>query len=188
MHYSAKLYGLLVILILSFPQMTFASWGFNEFGDQNNSPKLKITCDSKDSYCSQICNNESSCEIRQTACRDCIGTSLLMTNIFEDMGISYRSTNEIVSNYELVDFLQLGLFVTFSSKSIYNQTDSYDSDGLRAKFLSLCPLNAENSLVFFSLKNKTRVIDEVKYVICDGVVFKMSDDPDIILNESIYLK
>jgi hypothetical protein len=159
-----------------------AEWSVGEFWDLDNIPKIKFSCDTIDTTCYQLCNVQTGCEVIEKVCRDCVGTSILMTNVFEGMGIQYRNTNENVSNHDFFDFLKLGMFVTFSSKSIYNQTDSYDSDYLRTKFLSLCPSGTQNVLAFFSLKNKSNSLDEARYVVCDDSVFGMSDDPEVVLN------
>lgn len=180
-----RLLFVFIFLSFNFVQPAHARWAASEYWGEDNSPKLKFSCDKNDGLCNQLCNKENNCEIQQVICRDCIGTSILMTNIFEEMGTRYRSTSEDVSNYEFIDFIKLGMYVTFSSKSIYNQTDSYDSENLKAKFLSLCPLKTQTSLVFFSLKNASKVLDEVKYVICDNSIFRMSDNPDIILNKKL---
>ena len=174
----------LLFLISIFFQIAHAEWSINEFWDQDNSPALKIVCNANDDLCTDLCGKNNNCNIKQVVCRDCIGTSILMTNIFEGMGIQYRSTNENVLDSEFTDFIKRGMYVTFSSKSIYNQTDSYDSESLREKFLSLCPLETQNSLVFFSLKDSTNILDEVKYVVCDNHISRMSDNPDIVLNEN----
>lgn len=183
-----KAFFALVILSLTFLHPAEAKWSASEYWDVDNTPQLKFTCDKYDSLCNQLCRNSSSCEIKQLVCRDCIGTSILMTNIFEGMGIRYRSTSESVNSYEFIDFIKLGMYVTFSSKSIYNQTDSYDSDSLKTKFLSLCPSQTQNSLVFFSLRTASNILEEVKYVICDNSVFRMSDSPDVVMDEGIVLK
>ncbi|MDD4974340.1 MAG: hypothetical protein PHY93_08300 [Bacteriovorax sp.] len=183
-----KLLIAFIFVSLNFIPPAKAGWSASEYWDESYSPKLKIICDKDESLCNQLCNIETGCEINQVVCRDCIGTSILMTNIFEGMGTSYRSTSENISTYEFVDFLKQGMYVTFSSKSIYNQTDSYDSATLKEKFLSLCPENTDNALVFFSLGHASNVLDEVKYVTCDSNIFRMNDNPDIVVNESPRLK
>lgn len=183
-----KAFFALLILSLSLFQAAQAQWTVSEYWDQDNSPRLKFVCDKYDVLCNQLCSSSSVCEIKQVVCRDCIGTSILMTNIFEGMGTFYRSTGESINAYEFVDFIKRGMYVIFSSKSIYNQADSYDSDALKAKFLSLCPSDTQNSLVFFSLKTSSNVLEEVKYVICDSKIFGMSDNPDIVLNDKAFLR
>ena len=112
------------------------SEGWNE--DYN--PELTVKCSDLDRFCLELCQNELKCVIPQKVCKDCIGTSVLMTNIFDRMGVGYRNAGTAVDELELVDFIKAGNFVTFTSRSIYNQTDSFDSPSTRARFQSLrCP-------------------------------------------------
>jgi hypothetical protein len=178
-----KNYLLCLFFIFTILPSANAFWKVEEIWDTNYNPKLSFVCDRNEQLCGQLCNNKITCQVNEVVCRDCIGTSILMTNIFDGMGSQYRSTGFEVSSYEFVDFIKKGMYVTFSSKSIYNQTDSYDSDSLKNKFLSLCPSGSVNSLVFFSVKDGSNILDEVKYVVCDKKIFGMTNSPDIFVED-----
>lgn len=172
-----------LLFICTFFSLAHASWRVEEIWDDNYNPKLNFICDRNEQLCGQLCNNKTTCQVNEVVCRDCIGTSLLMTNIFDGMGTQYRSTGQEILGYEFIDFIKKGMYVTFSSKSIYNQTDSYDSELLRSKFLSLCPIGTLSSLVFFSVKDRSNILEDVKYVVCDRSIFEMSNNPDVVLDE-----
>lgn len=177
-----------LFMFLSFTTVAFANWSVDEYWDINNSPRLKFTCDRYDTLCTNLCEFSTSCDVKELVCRDCIGTSILMTNIFEGMGTQYRSTGETVRVYEFVDFILQGMYVTFSSKSIYNQTDSYNSDFLKNKFLSLCPANTKNAMAFFSLRNGTNILEDSKFVICDSQIYRMTNKPNINVEDKYFLR
>lgn len=144
-------------------------------------PQLKVLCTSgEEQMCSELCKSEQAvneCIIDQKVCRDCVGTSLLVTNIFEGMGVRYRNRGDEVTSYELIDLLKSKNFVSFTSKSVYNHVDSYDSLTLQKKFLSLCPAGTMSTpVVFFDLKAKTNILNKVRYVACDDKIFTMSDE------------
>lgn len=152
---------------------------FEEFWNADLRPFLSLTCSGENTkYCSMVCtlDDQSNCSIPMPVCRDCIGTSLLVTNIFEGMGIRYRNSGRIVELSEFFTFLQKSQFVTFSSKSVYNHVDSYDSPVLRNRFKSLCSEETEYPIVFFEINPKGSRLGKVRYLTCGNQVYEMSDD------------
>lgn len=105
-----------------------------------------------------------------------------MTNIFENMAIFYRNSGEAVEVKDAIALVATGRFVAISSRSIYNQNDSFDSDELRIKFQNLCPSWTKYPVVLFSLKEGTNILDEARYVTCDTATFKMTTDKDLVEN------
>lgn len=172
-----------VLILLSF--MTLQNYvfamGVEEVWSSEYRPQLKLSCtEGEESMCSDLCPGSSSakeCILDQKVCRDCVGTSLLVTNIFEGMGVRYRNRGDEVSFYEFVDLIASKNFVSFTSKSVYNHVDSYDSLVLQKKFQSLCPVNSTlMPVVFFDLKPRTNVLNKVRYVACGEKLYTMSDD------------
>lgn len=178
----------MILILFTYLTRAAISFGFemSEFWSADNQPQLSIVCEKSESFCADLCFQNTSCELDVKICRDCVGTSLIMTNIFEKMGVQYRNTGASISYYEFIDFLREKNFVFFSSKSIYNQIESYDSPLLRARFQKLCPSNIEYPIVFFGLKKKGGGIEHVRYVACGNEVYAMSAQPDIILTKNLY--
>jgi hypothetical protein len=153
--------------------------------NQQNRLQLEIRCDSTNRLCNDLCQHNDYCKIEEKICINCVGTSMLMNSIFEQMGMKYRSTNEEVSSYELIDFLNNKNFVSFTSKSIFNQIDSYDSPALKSRFQSLCSENVAYPLVIFELNPNSFMPRSVKFVICGEKIYRMSDLPEILTNNFI---
>ncbi len=175
----------MIILILFFLKIQLSySVEISELWNDQNRPYLILECLPQDKLCSATCANEGQCAIEQKVCKDCVGTSILMTNIFERMGIFYRNSGNKISTQEFAHFLQDHNFVTFTSRSIYNQTDSFDSPQTKARYQSLCPDQTEYPVVFFELKAKSSVLNAVKYVACQNEIYEMRTSPEIIFNES----
>lgn len=150
-----------------------------EIWSADYNPQLKVQCfDGEETLCRDLCKSDLSsneCIVDQKVCRDCVGTSLLVTNIFEGMGVRYRNRGDEVSSYELIDLLTSKNFVTFTSKSVYNHVDAYNSLTLQKKFQSLCPAETKSTpVVFFDLKPKSNILNKVRYVACDEKIFTMS--------------
>ncbi len=166
----------------------FSNYTIKEFWDQEYTPKIGVTCTNKDKFCDKLCKNKTYCEFPQVICRDCISTSILMTNIFENMSVFYRNSGEVAPAAEFIDFLKSKNYVSFSSRSIYNQTDSFDSAELQTRFQNLCPNFTKYPVVFFNLKANSNILNEAVYVACDSNVFKMTTDKDIVSDEPLMLK
>ncbi len=158
---------------------------FSEEWSSQYTLNLKVQCNlNEDQLCNEICDGKSvlslnnsgySCLIPQTICRDCIGTSLRVSDIFENMGTKYKNNGSEVHYYTFIDFIKSRKFTTFSSQSVFNHVESYDAEILQQKFRSLCPINTKNRpLVFFSLLEKSNRLDQVVYVTCDTKIFEMT--------------
>lgn len=167
-------------IIILFSISSAFSFELLEQWSTDYSPELKATCSSMDQLCLTLCDNEFECTIPVKTCKDCIGTSVLMTNIFDRMGLGYRNSGKEIDSSELIELIRSGNFVTFTSKSVYNQTDSFDSAPMKARFKTLCPNDVDYPVVFFSLKERSSILSEVKYVACGSDIFAMTSTPDII--------
>lgn len=145
---------------------------------------VTMSCFEEDTTCEEFCGDKETCEVKEKVCRDCIGTSVTMTYIFNYMGLNLVNTGKEISTYEITDLLESGLFVTLTSKSIYNHVDSHNSLRLRRKFRSLCENRARMPVVFFDSDPVTKKIGKVRFVACDDEFYEMADDPDIVIEES----
>jgi hypothetical protein len=148
----------------------------------DNTPNLIFECSKDERFCIELCGEEIKCSFKEKICKNCIGTSILMTNIFEQMGLLYRNNGIEVSQYEFIDFINKKNFVSFTSRSVYNQTDSFDSPSMKSRFQSLCPGKIEYPVVFFELKDNSNVLKSVKFVTCGNEIYKMTASPEVIFN------
>ena len=155
--------------------------------------EVTVTCEYSHEYaqCEEICGDKYYCVIPEQTCRNCLGTSPYMTHIFKEMGKVYVS-RDLVTDYELIDLLRSGNFVSINSKSIYNQVTKWNSNSLRHKFQSLCQgIKDENPLVFFEMDEISLKLGQVKFVECrengESKIFQMVNDGDFEINSSIDL-
>lgn len=169
-------------LVILFKLTSTFAFDINENWNQQNILQLEINCSDGDRFCNDLCHQDESCKIEEKICYNCVGTSLLMNSIFEQMGQKYRNTEVEVSPYELIDFLTQKKFISFTSKSIFNQIDAYDSPLLKNRFQSLCSNQTNYPVVIFELDLKSNSPRTVKYVICSEKIFSMSDQAQIDIN------
>lgn len=146
-----------------------------------------MSCSEDEYQCDDVCGS-STCKIKEKVCRNCMGSNVLISHIFRDMGRSFTNTGIELSNYEVLEVFKSKNFATFTSKSIYNIVERFDSSSLRRKFQSLCPNNTKYPVVVFSTEKISRKLDQVKYVICGNKTFEMSNDAIIDTNDKNSLK
>ena len=173
----------LIVLIIKLNLVN--AFDVHEVWSDQNKLHLKFQCQSTDRFCYNLCNQNENCSIEEKMCFNCVGTGLLINAIFEQMGVLFQSTREEISPYELIDFLNQKNFVSFTSRSVYNQIDSYDSPAIKARFQSLCEGSVDYPVVLFELSKVSHAIIKVKYVLCNERIYRMSDSPEVILNEVI---
>jgi hypothetical protein len=150
--------------------------------------EVTLSCSESESYrCEEICNNKKECHFKEKTCRDCIGTTTLMTFIFREMGRNYTSNHIEVDWTHVVETLEHGKFATLTSKSIYNQIDRFDSRSLREKFQSLCPTLVEYPVAFFNVEASSGRISTPDFVVCGSNVYSLELNPEVTVEKSINL-
>jgi hypothetical protein len=177
---------MIILLMMLMKISTSFAFEVKEIWNQENRLQIEFQCSSIDRFCHDLCLKDDSCKVEEKVCLNCVGTSMLMNSIFEQMGLKYRNTQEEVSSYELIDFLNKNNFVSITSKSIFNQIEAYDSPVLKSRFQSLCPENIAYPLVIFELNPTSHTPRSVKYVLCDEKIFRMTDSPIILTGEIRY--
>lgn len=173
---------MIILLMMLMKISTSLAFEVKEIWNQENRLQIEFQCSSIDRFCHDLCHKDDSCKIEEKVCFNCVGTSILMNSIFEQMGLKYRNTQEEVSTYEMIDFFNTKKFVSFTSKSIFNQIEAYDSPALKSRFQSLCPEFVTYPMVIFELNPASSTPRSVKYVICDDKFFRMTDNAEIITN------
>lgn len=141
---------------------------------------LVLACSEEEAEvaCDNLCG-ESTCEIEEKVCVDCVGTSIAMTYAFREMGRILHNTGEKVDAYFLVDLISSGNFVSLTSRSVYNLVERFDSRSLRSKFTSLCNDGTRYPTVFFK-KLRSGKLGSVSAVHCANGTFLMNDEAVVI--------
>ena len=170
----------LIIVGVASLLMTINAYAFKVESRWNTQFKKEVVlnCEGNSLECYSICANEKECVVYEKPCKDCIGTSVFMTHLFENIGKSYVNSMYEVSLYEFFKYLNRGLFSTVSSRSIFNHVSKFDNPELKERFMSLCEDSTEYPNVFIGVEPVTRTPNSVMYVSCldnnkNTRVFKM---------------
>jgi len=122
------------------------------------------------------------CTVKEETCHNCIGTSISLTYIFNYMGKAYTNTGISALEGDVLSSLKEGKFVSFSSRSIYNHVDRFNSSTLKRNFRSLCTDRTRYPIVLFKKSTQTQRVSDVQFVFCDNGVFEMEFGADVIVN------
>ncbi|WP_127717424.1 hypothetical protein [Halobacteriovorax sp. HLS] len=173
-----------LIIVIALTLVSQLAFGYTVESSWNDSyqKELSFYCVEGDNLCQDLCENNSVCTIREETCHNCIGTSISITYIFNYMGKAYTNTEVEKNEYDVLSTLQSGNFVTFSSKSIYNHVDRFNSSALKRNFRSLCSDGTRYPIVLFNKNTRNQRVGDVQFVFCDNGVFEMSFGADVITN------
>lgn len=163
-----------------FQNIALANFKVTENWNENLRSQVLVECNNLTNVCIQLCNNEKSCILKNSTCKDCISTGVKMTYFFSAFGKDITSKNEEVSAYEFIDFLINEKFIAFSANSIYNQFDSAQSDALDKKFRAMCPNKYESPVAFFKIENRELDIKNARYVTCGDFVYKLEVNSSLL--------
>jgi hypothetical protein len=170
----------LFIIISTFLTAQVMAFEFKVDWNEKYQKVVELSCNEDITLCREICEDEKSCEFREKACRNCIGSTIQMTYIFSEMGRSFINTGVEAKVDDILDLIQTKKFVTLTSRSIYNHVDRFNGMELQNQFRSLCSNEVKYPVVFFSKERNGR-IGSVKYVSCGNQVFEMSQNSEVLV-------
>jgi hypothetical protein len=173
-----------LLLIIALVLVSQISFGFTVESNWNDKyeKELSFYCVEGDTLCNDLCHNDKSCKVKEETCHNCIGTSISITYIFNFMGKAYTNTQIEMNEADVLEKLESGNFVSFSSRSIYNHVDRYNSSTLRRNFRSLCSDGTRYPIVMFNKTAVSQKVGDVEFVFCDNGVYEMEFGADVILN------
>jgi hypothetical protein len=171
-----------LILIAALTIISQFSYGYTVESTWNDSyqKELSFYCVEGDTLCQDLCEDSSVCKIKEETCHNCIGTSITLTYIFNYMGKAYTNNGIEMNEADVLEKIQSSNFVTFSSRSIYNHVDRFNSSTLKRNFRSLCTDGTRYPIVLFDKNKRTQKVSDVQFVFCDSGVFEMEFGADII--------
>lgn len=177
-----------LVLCLLFVMETQASVRFDVSWTSEFKKELVMTCEESSSLCQNVCGDSQSCIINEGACRDCIGTNLVMTNFITGVGRTIVNSGVVSSEDTLAYVLANGMFATFQANDVYNVIDGVNSIKAIKRFEKLCPEESSNQIVLLEVHPLTRKILRPAFVYCEmyeeNLIFDLTDSPDVVILES----
>lgn len=165
-----KLIGLIFLFSLNSFALTLENQWNLKFQKE-----LVVSCDESEVYlCTELCEDEKKCVVKEEVCRDCVANTAQMSDIFRNMGRTYTNSESEADLRDVVELIKSGKFVTITSKSLYNLSFEFDAFEIRQGFQSLCKGVAYPVVVFDKLENGS--IGNVQFVGCDKNAYIMDHD------------
>ena len=166
-------------LVISLLPSAQAEYNFSETWSVDLRSQVKVEC--RDStLCEQLCNDQNTCVIKNSTCKDCISTGVKMTYFFSSIGKEIVTNHQEVTAYEFIDFLINGKFIAFTASNVYNQFDSVQSNALAKKFKLLCPNDYESPMAFFHVEKRELELNNAKYVTCGTKIYELVNNAEIL--------
>lgn len=179
-----KYFLILTLLLIS----TFAQAGvyFEVNWNSDLRKELVVSCDNGSGFCQNLCGETSQCIKLEGACRDCIGTSLMMTNIINELGRTIVNSSNLSVESEFLNLVASNEFVTLAPNDVYNVIDAAGSIRAMKKFELLCPEGSLDQIVFLKVNPFTRKVIAPQAVYCmmeeGSLIYDLSSRPDVIIN------
>lgn len=169
---------LFLFLALTTFSNCLSAYEVSEFWNDKNQKMVKLSCSEDEVICESLCDHQSQCLVPEPSCVDCVGTSIYMTFLFQEMGRYIRSTSQEWDEYSFIELLKEGRFISLSSKSVYNHVDSFNSPALQRRFGSLCPDSTPTPVVFFEQQNSSKIGNPLM-VWCESGLFEVENKAEI---------
>jgi hypothetical protein len=177
---------LFFLFTLGLGQIVQAGISFESSWNNKFQKELIVSCDENELFCKRLCEDNIRCILPEGPCRDCIGTSLMITNFLSEIGRTIVNSNVLSDKEEFLNFLMSGKFVTFVPNDVYNVIDASGSLSAMRKFEKLCPKDSLDQIVFFNVNPHTRKVIGPKSVYCvledSSSMFDLRTTPDVIIN------
>ena len=178
---------ILIIYLLLISCSKIYAWEALESWNENYEQELVINCAPEDQICQQLCNETSSCRIPAKSCKDCVGTGILMSYFYQEVGKWFVNSNEEISEKEFINTVNQENFVILTNKSPYNIFSPINDLKMEKAFNNLCYGDNESYPLVVGELNRFQVLTSIKYVIChlvDGaIIYRLNSIPEIERSE-----
>jgi hypothetical protein len=174
---------LVLLVMLNLMSLTAHAWEAIESWSQFYQQELITNCENEDLFCQKLCNQPSQCILTSNNCKDCVGTGILISYFYQEVGRWFINSQDKVSEEELIDFIQQKNFILLTDRSPYNIFSPINDAQTERAFHSLCKEGPGSYPVILGELNHQQELQSIKYVICHdedgGSPFRMNSRPDL---------
>ena len=173
--------------IILFSLITFSfsalSWEAREEWNTNLNQEMLLNCDQGDTVCLKTCGDEFQCRIQAGFCKNCVGTGLLLSYFYQEVGRWFVSSPEKISEDDFALMLKKQNFVLLTADSPYNIFTPIRDPLTDRAFNSLCPSKLDSFSVVVGTLTGKKELGSISAVICHGEngaeIFKMKSSPNV---------
>ncbi len=158
----------LFLLLVALPFASFA-WESKVELSEGLEMRLKISCESEETFCTSLCQQSLSCLIEAGSCKNCIGANSFISHFYREVGRLFQSTDRVLSEEDAVTLFSSGSkFVYLEAQGPFNIYSGVGNIRTERHFESLCRGQFfSRPIVLAKLDRRSRV-ERAGHVICHG--------------------
>lgn len=148
--------------------------------------EVVVNCGESEYFCDDLCGKKDQCVIKEKVCRDCLGSTVYLTHIFDQIGRSIVASEEAQIE-DMIELLRTKRFSAITSTSVYNMVDAMGDKKIEKRFASLCPSEEyKNPVVIFETQEVSGLLGKPKLVVCNNgentKVFHINPNGGVVVN------
>lgn len=128
------------------------SYAMNFQVQMNPSPRLKVQCQASDKECVELCVNELECVIKTNLCRDCLGSSLFMTEMYRSLGRSLLPAKKVSAD-KVFKALKENRMMVIDRRFFLNIIEDSNSFDFKEYYSLLCSHQDQMPILFIELND-----------------------------------
>ena len=150
----------------------------------NLKKEVLLSCSQDEYFCDDFCGVKEKCLIEEEVCRDCVGSSIYLTHLFNNLGKSIVSSGESAQVEDLLTLFESGSFATITAKSVYNHVDYFNGKKIQAKFSALCETDdSDGAILVLETNPISKIPQGARYLICGEEFFHIDNFGGVVLHE-----
>ena len=114
-------------------------------------PKLAVSCAPHESFCRELCG-ESECSMDTNLCKDCVGSSLFLTELYRSVGRSLLPAEQVPQS-EVISSLKTTPMMVVDRRFFLNIQEDYNSFDFKEYYARLCNYEDEMPILFVPLRS-----------------------------------
>jgi hypothetical protein len=148
--------------------------------------EVVVTCEESEYFCEDLCEKKEQCILKEKVCRDCIGSTIYLTHVFDQIGRSIVASEEAQFE-DMIELLGSNNFSVISSNSVYNMVDALGDKNIEKRFASLCPSQEfSRPTIIFEVKEVSGLLGKPKLIVCNNgensKIFHVNSNGGVLVN------
>ena len=116
----------------------------------NPSPRVNVSCLPSENECLSLCDQKSECVIETNLCRDCMGSSLFMTELYRSLGRSLLPEKKL-STENILKALKEKQMMVIDRRFFLNIIEDSNSFDFKEYYSLLCDYQDKMPILFVEL-------------------------------------
>ncbi len=147
--------------------------------------EVVVNCGEGEYFCDDLCDKKDQCIIKEKVCRDCLGSTVYLTHIFDQIGRSIVASEEAQIE-DMIELLKANRFSIITPTSVYNMVDAMGDKKIEKRFASLCPSEEfKNPMVIFDTQEVSGLLGKPKLIVCNNgentKVFHINPNGEVVV-------